>query len=302
VEKNWPATGFKADKKHPRLSRSQIDLIFHFKTGYLHRIEVAMNSQRKGFTLVELLIAIAVIGILAALLLSALGRAKSQTDRTQCASNLRQWGIALNAFAGDNDNEFPDNRDGAGVSWCSTNVQAFWEKYLIPMARSADDINRRSHVLFCPTEKWHRGADLLPPHTNDYGSQLAVGYFYLPYRDTTAPENLTHHADYNVAGAQGWVQKQKLGGPFMKAPIAMDEKQATEQSGDPATLKWFGIYALGPNPNAPVPFSSHVRPSGEPLGGNFLFEDGRVNWFKSPQIEVALARDDWQFYYKVQLD
>jgi hypothetical protein len=42
--------------------------------------------------------------------------------------------------------------------------------------------------------------------------------------------------------------------------------------------------------------------SGEPLGGNFLFEDGRVGWFKSQQIELGLARDDWQCYYKVPLD
>jgi prepilin-type N-terminal cleavage/methylation domain-containing protein len=261
-----------------------------------------MNSLSKGFTLVELLVAIAIIGILAALLLGALSGTKNRADRAQCASNLRQWGIALNAFAGDNDNEFPDNREGAAVSWCGTNVQAFWEKYLIPMARTAEDINRRSHVLFCPTQKWHRGADLLPPHTNDFGSQLAAGYFYLPYRDPSGPVNLTHHTDFNVTGAQAWVQKQKFGGPFLKAPIAMDQKQATAQSGDPATLKWSGIYALGPTPDAPVPFSSHVRPSGEPLGGNFLFEDGRVNWFKSQQIELGLRRDDWQFYYKVPLD
>jgi prepilin-type N-terminal cleavage/methylation domain-containing protein len=263
-----------------------------------------MRKQKPfcGFTLVELLMVIAVIGILAALLLAVLSRAQKSADRAQCAGNLRQWGIALNAFAGDNENYFPANRNAAGVSWCDADVQAFWEKYLIPMSRTPEDINRRAHVLFCPTEKWHRGADLLPPHTNDFGAELAVGYFYLPYRSPTFAENVAHHADFNAGETQGWIEKQKFSGQFAKAPIAMDEKVAETVAGNPATLKWFGIYALGSDPNARVPFSSHVQPGGEPSGGNFLFEDGHVTWFKSSQIEPALTWDDLIMYYKVPTD
>jgi prepilin-type N-terminal cleavage/methylation domain-containing protein len=263
-------------------------------------LELAANMKtQRGFTLIELLVVITIIGLLAALLLGVLGRAQDRADQVQCASNLRQWGVAVNAFAGDNQNEFPDNSDGAGVSWCNANVQAFWEKYLIPLARTPEDINRRSHLLFCPTEKWHRGADLLPPHTNDYGSQLAVGYFYLPFRDPASPVNMAHDADFNVTGAQGWVEKRKLGGSFLKAPIAMDEKQSTHTAG---VTNWFGIYGLGPMADAPVPFSSHARASGEPRGGNFLFEDGHVYWFASRQIEPGLAYNNLLIYYKAPLD
>ena len=60
----------------------------------------------KAFTLVELLVVIAVIGILAALLLPALNQAKEKGKRTVCQSNLRQLGMALSLYA-DEHNQYP---------------------------------------------------------------------------------------------------------------------------------------------------------------------------------------------------
>lgn len=91
---------------------------------------------RTAFTLVELLVAIAIIGVLIALLLPAIQAARAAARRTQCANNMRQIGLAIHQYANTHDGQMPQAYHDFNVA----SRERTWIYSLAPYMESVDAI------------------------------------------------------------------------------------------------------------------------------------------------------------------
>jgi prepilin-type N-terminal cleavage/methylation domain-containing protein len=75
------------------------------------------TARRQAFTLIELLTVIAIVGVLAALIVPVVGRARESARKSLSISNLRQWGNALHLHLGDNRGIMPGRGPAQTPTW-----------------------------------------------------------------------------------------------------------------------------------------------------------------------------------------
>lgn len=203
--------------------------------------------RRTGFTLFELLAVIATIGILAAILLPALARARESARRASCMANLVQLGLALKMYADEHERNLPWS-GGGGNADCLLELRG---NYV------TDD-----HLFFCPSDANASDRDKKGDATPVWTSQLDGDRSGLVQE---GPSSVRQSYDYFGAYTNAPLAFPHPSMPVPAVPLMWDITQVLDEKGDPS-------YSGG-NFN-------HV-----PGGGNVVMMDGSVqfllrgNWF-----------------------
>jgi prepilin-type N-terminal cleavage/methylation domain-containing protein/prepilin-type processing-associated H-X9-DG protein len=221
---------------------------------------------KPGFTLIELLVVIAIIAILAAMLLPALSSAKERARRAKCTSNLRQIGIALNMYAGENRDRLPYTPGAAG-NW-------LWDLHANTRDLLVNDGAQRE-ILFCPAFHAY------------YKSQLDnIDRWW--YYSSGLPTSTRTVLSYGILIKRDGVSEPPPPGRGLPQPPIFQEKLTVPS---PSTTEVFVDIVMSESPDTnnftritstsgivEAHTTSHLSSGGRPAGGNILFLDGHVEW------------------------
>ncbi|HUW20106.1 MAG TPA: hypothetical protein VMW16_12460 [Sedimentisphaerales bacterium] len=244
------------------------------------------SSRREalgGLVLMELLVVISIVFLLLGVLVAALGRVRSLGTQLVCQSQLRQWGLAFEVYAGQNDSFYPhiDGRDRTSSDpQTRADMADYYFGWIDVLPPLMGQKPWREH------EYWHRpgvgtifqcpAATLAPDGWYTY-NPMRTGYFsYAMNSCLELDENCW--PPYGAAGSD-WRMPSFLKTGSIRSParvILLFDQLLDPRKGyggtryDSTAGKYCGSY--------PKAFSArHAKPR-RPLGGSILYCDYHVEW------------------------
>lgn len=248
------------------------------------------HSSGRAFTLIEILVVLAIVAILASLLLPALSAGKAKARQTACASNLKQLALASQMYAADNGGKLVENHPAYQIpdNWVvgsmkvpseSTNTLCLRQGQLFPYASQPP-------VYHCPSDMAETDGR---PHVRSYSMNGWIGSRYM--------ETQSHALGYRT-----FVKDSELSaaGPAALWMIAGEDASTLDDA-------WFLVTMDDSRPFASHPAMAHrgeynlnfadghvetfplSAPESRRVGGHDSFDQGRVSaknpdWIRLKQV------------------
>lgn len=219
-------------------------------------------GSKAGFTLIEILVVIAIISLLAAILFPVFGLARENARRNSCQSNLKQIGLGLMQYTQDFDEYFPCGSTGFGDGWAGQ---------IFPYVRSRQ-------LFICPCDSKRS------PSVNN--SVYQCSYFMnrglnTPVSGGVSPKVLTVLTAASITVFAGEVYQGVMTGGTTTYPVDINSPR-----GDGNFVPNYATsYRTGVMGNRPA-FQNGVtyEETAHFNGSNFLACDGHVKWFRPSAI------------------